>query len=98
MVNGNETATEPTLAPFCIYVIVLMLVLFIIFILYLYFFRKQGLKEGKKHRCDYCGEMMEVISDCCHAPVVERFLIGTCQKCGKECKIICSRCRKHIAG
>jgi hypothetical protein len=98
MVNGNETATETSFAPFCIYVIVLIIVLFIIFILYLYFFRKQGLREGKKHRCNYCGELVEVISDCCNSPVVERFLIGTCQKCKKECKIICSRCRKHIAG
>ncbi|MEE9152019.1 MAG: hypothetical protein V3U20_09340 [Thermoplasmata archaeon] len=92
--NGEDIG----LSELCVYTIVLALILIIIFIIYYLYFRAHGLKSGKKHRCNYCGELVDVISNCCHAPVIERFLIGVCQKCGKECKTICFRCRKHIAG
>lgn len=98
MTNGNETASEVPLEPFCVYIIVLIMILCIIFAIYLYYFQKKGLKRGKKHRCGFCGELVDVMSDCCNAPVVERFLMGVCQKCGKDCKIICTRCRKNISG
>jgi hypothetical protein len=92
--NGEDIG----LGALCVYALVLAFVLLMIFLIYYFYFKTHGLKRGKKHRCNYCGEMVDVMSDCCHAPVTEHFLIGACQKCGKECKIICSRCRKHIAG
>jgi hypothetical protein len=82
----------------CIYAIILVIILFIIFLIYLFYFRTYGLKSGRRHRCNYCGQLVEVVSDCCNAPITERFLIGVCQKCGKECKMICSRCRKSVTG
>jgi hypothetical protein len=82
----------------CVYLIVLALILFIIFIFYIFYFRKYGQKKGKKHRCNYCGQMVDVMSDCCNAPVREQFLESVCLKCGKNSKMLCSRCRKNIAG
>ena len=86
------------LGALCLYVIMLVIILFGIFLIYLFYFRKYGLRRGKKHRCNYCGQLVNVISDCHRAPITERFLVGVCQKCGKECEIICSVCRKPIIG
>lgn len=80
------------------YAIILLIILFIIFLVYLFYFRAYGLKRGKRHRCSYCGQLVDVISDCCHAPITEHFLISVCQKCGKECKMQCALCMKSITG
>ncbi|UCE74345.1 MAG: hypothetical protein JSV56_01205 [Methanomassiliicoccales archaeon] len=95
-INGN--GAEIDIGSLCVYVIVLAIILFILFLFYLFYFRAYGLKKGKKHRCNYCGQLVDVMSDCCHAPVKEHFLMGVCQKCGKDCKILCTVCRKNIAG
>ena len=39
---------------------------------------------GYQHPCRYCGHMVNVVSDCCHAPVYEGFPRATCSKCGKQ--------------
>ncbi len=97
-VGVNIAGGADGLGPLCLYAIILAVILFGIFLIYLFYFRAYGLKRGKKHRCNYCGQLVEVISDCCRAPITEHFLIGVCHKCGKECKISCSVCRKPIAG
>lgn len=86
------------LGNICIYIVVLAIILAILFILYLIFFSSYGIKKGKLHRCNYCGQNVEVMSDCCDGPVKEQFLISTCLNCGKDCKMLCARCKKKIAG
>lgn len=85
-----------SIGPLCMYAIVLGIILFGLFLIYLFYFRKYGIKIGKKHRCNYCGQLVGIVSDCCHAPVSEQFLIGMCQNCGKECRLLCSMCGKPL--
>jgi hypothetical protein len=91
-----DAGTDISVGPLCVYAIVLAFILFIIFLIYVFYFRKYGLKKGKKHRCNYCGQLVGIMSDCHHAPVTEQFLIGVCQSCGKECKLLCTQCGKPI--
>jgi hypothetical protein len=86
------------LGNICIYLVVLAIILFILFIIYLFYFSSYGVKKGKMHRCNFCGQMVDVISDCCNAPVKEQFLVSVCINCGKDCNMVCARCRKNIAG
>jgi hypothetical protein len=80
----------------CLYLIILGIVLVILYIsLYLYNRFHLG-KKTKQHPCKYCGHIQDVVSNCCHAPVVEKFMTGKCSKCGKECKVICSRCKRGL--
>lgn len=80
------------------YAIVLAIILFVVFLIYLFYYRKYGIRSGKRHRCSYCGQMVTIMSDCCKAQVVEQFLVGVCQNCGKECKLLCSMCGKPLMG
>ncbi len=52
----------------------------------------------RKHRCNYCGQMVDVVSDCCRAAVIEHFLVSECSECKKDCKILCIICKKKISG
>jgi hypothetical protein len=95
-VRISDAATDISVGELCIYAIILAAILIIIFIIYVIYFRKYGLKRGKKHRCNYCGQLVNIMSDCHNAPVTEQFLIGVCQACGQECKLICTQCGKPI--
>ncbi|KYK26933.1 MAG: hypothetical protein AYK23_00645 [Candidatus Proteinoplasmatales archaeon SG8-5] len=80
----------------CIYLIILGAILIGLYLgLYLYNKMLVG-KRRKQHPCRFCGHMVDAVSDCCSAPVVERFMTGKCTKCGKECKITCARCKRQL--
>jgi hypothetical protein len=53
--------------------------------------------KTRKHRCSYCGQMVDVVSNCCRAPVVEHFLISECVECKKDTKMVCSICKRRIS-
>lgn len=74
-------------------IIIVMLVLYLI----LYFYQRYlASKRLVQHLCDYCGHMVTVVSDCCHEAVKVRFMHGICLNCKKECKPVCSRCKRPI--
>lgn len=80
----------------CFYLIILGIIVLALYIglqIYIKMFANRGPKE---HPCRYCGHIVETVSDCCQAPVIERFGGGKCMKCGKETKIVCARCRRPI--
>ena len=53
-------------------------------------------KKPVQHLCDYCGHMVNVVSDCHHAPVRERFLHGICTECRRECRLMCAKCKRPV--
>jgi hypothetical protein len=80
----------------CTYLIILGVILIALYLgLYLYNKFLVG-KKTKQHPCRYCGHIVDAVSHCCHASVEERFMGGKCSKCGKECKIICARCKRPL--
>ena len=80
----------------CVYLIVLGAILLGLYLgLYIYNNYFVG-KKSKQHPCKYCGHMVDAVSDCCNAPVNERFMGGKCSNCGKECKVICTRCKRPL--
>ena len=80
----------------CIYLIVLGAILFGLYLaLYVYNKKIVG-KKRKQHPCKYCGHIVDAVSDCHQEPVEEKFMGGKCTSCGKECKIICARCKKQL--
>ena len=80
----------------CVYLIILGVILIGLYLgLYLYNTFLVG-KKSKQHPCKYCGHMVDAVSDCCNAPVKERFMGGKCSKCGKECRVICIRCKRPL--
>ena len=42
------------------------------------------------------GDMVDAVSDCCQAPVDEKFMAGRCTKCKSECRVICMKCRRPL--
>jgi hypothetical protein len=80
----------------CTYLVILAIILIGLYIgLYLYNKLLVG-KRAKQHPCRYCGHIVEAVSQCCNAPVEERFMGGRCSKCGKDCKTICARCKRPL--
>ncbi len=80
----------------CYYLLVLILILVILYVgLYLYQ-HFIGSKKTVQHICNYCGRMVDAVSDCCHAPVEERFLYGKCRSCGKKCTVVCKNCKRKF--
>ena len=89
--NGEEGGSL-----LCMYLIILGIIVLALY-LGLYVFTKFFAdKTAKQHPCRYCGHIVDSVSDCCQAPVQERFGGGKCMKCRKEAKIICSKCRRPI--
>ena len=80
----------------CLIIIALGIVLLALYLGLFVFNKYFAGKKAKQHPCKYCGHIVSVVSDCCHAPVQERFGGGKCTKCGDETKIICTRCRRPI--
>jgi hypothetical protein len=81
----------------CLYLIILGAILIGLYLgLYLYKKMLVG-KRRKQHPCKYCGHMVDAVSNCCNAPVEERFMAGKCTICGKECKVICARCKRQLS-
>jgi len=80
----------------CTYLVILAVILIALYIgLYLYNRFLVG-KKGKQHPCRYCGHIVDAVSQCCNAPVEEKFMAGRCSKCGKDCKTICIRCKRPL--
>ena len=53
-------------------------------------------KRPVQHLCRYCGRLVTAVSDCHHAPVKEEFLHGVCEACKKDCKLVCSTCKRPL--
>ena len=95
-VRGLPLQTDEGSDTICIYLIILGAILIGLYLgLYLYNRMLVG-KRRKQHPCRFCGHMVDAVSDCCNAPVVERFMTGKCNQCGKECKITCARCKRQL--
>ena len=89
----SESDTTPIPCPYIILVFIILLILYAALKLYQHFY---GSKKQRQHLCEYCGHMVNVVSNCCHAPVAERFLHGECQNCGKDCSLVCTRCKNRV--
>jgi len=80
----------------CTYLIILGVILVALYLgLYLYNRIVVG-KKQKQHPCKYCGHMVDAVSQCCGAPVQEKFMGGICSKCGKETKTVCAICKREL--
>lgn len=80
----------------CTYLIILAVILVGLYVA-LYIYNKMVIgKKPKQHPCKYCGHMVNAVSQCCGAPVEERFMGGKCSKCGKETKTICNSCKREL--
>jgi hypothetical protein len=83
--------------PFTCVVVISVVGLILIILLAMYAYQKYvASKRPVQHLCDYCGHMVNVVSDCHHAPVKEKFLHGICQDCKKECRLVCARCKRPV--
>ena len=80
----------------CIYVAVIFIIVLIIAAFFYVYQRTIGRWNAQPRHCKYCGKIVEVMSECCHARVAEKFPYNICKSCKKECGIICSRCKKPI--
>ena len=89
-----QATPSPSLACWIIAVIIILM---LVFYLILYFYQKHlASKRLVQHLCDYCGHMVTVVSDCCHEPVKVSFMRGTCLECRKDCRLVCSKCKRPI--
>ena len=80
----------------CTYLIILAVILIALY-LGLFIYNKMVVgKKQKQHPCKYCGHMVNAVSQCCSAPVEEKFMAGKCSKCGKETKTICATCKRDL--
>lgn len=81
----------------CLLIIIVFLIFLAFYIVVFLYLKFQKRKERHMHECDYCGRMVYVISNCCHAPVGERFPKYICLKCKKACELLCVRCKSHLS-
>jgi hypothetical protein len=88
--------TEGEMDGICIYAIALVIILAALYAALFLYQRFYASKRRRQHPCRFCGQMVNVLSDCCRAPVNEGFPRATCSKCGKQTKMVCSQCRKGI--
>ena len=80
----------------CNYLIILGIILLALYIaLYLYNKVVVG-KKVKQHPCQYCGHMVNAVSQCCMAPVEEKFMAARCSKCGKSTRTVCAICKREL--
>ena len=79
----------------CTYLIILGVILVVLY-LGLFIYNKMVVgRRQKQHPCKYCGHMVSAVSQCCGAPVEEKFMGGRCSKCGKETKTVCAICKRE---
>jgi hypothetical protein len=79
----------------CVYIVVLMVILVVLYVSLFIYQRFFARKRRRQHACRYCGHMVNVVSDCCHAPVYESFPRATCSKCGQATKMLCAICKRQ---
>lgn len=92
-----EAALQTDSSPFTCEVLFLVVGFLLLILLALYAWQRHVMsKQPVQHLCDYCGHMVNVVSDCHHAPVKEKFLHGICQECKKECRLVCARCKNPV--
>ena len=80
----------------CLTVALIIGVLVLILAILLAYQRHVARKRPVQHLCDYCGRLVIAVSDCHHAPVREEFLHGVCQECKKDCRLVCSTCKRPV--
>ncbi|HEY5539152.1 MAG TPA: hypothetical protein VIL58_06405 [Thermoplasmata archaeon] len=80
----------------CIVVGAILGVLIVILLGLMAYQRYVASRRPVQHLCDYCGHMVSAVSDCHHAPVREKFLRGMCLECRKDCRLVCSTCKRPV--
>lgn len=80
----------------CTYLIVLGILLLVLYISLFIYNRWVVGKKVRQHPCKYCGHMVNAVSQCCSAPVEERFMAGRCSKCGKPTRTVCATCKRDL--
>ncbi len=80
----------------CTYLIVLGILLLVLYISLFIYNRWVVGKKVRQHPCKYCGHMVNAVSQCCGAPVEERFMAGRCSKCGKPTRTVCATCKRDL--
>lgn len=86
----------PEGSPTCWFILAVIGILILLYILLYFYQRRMAEQKPVEHLCDYCGHMVSAVSDCHHAPVKERFLHGVCLECRKECRLVCTRCKRPL--
>jgi hypothetical protein len=80
----------------CTYLIILGILLLVLYIGLFIYNRMVVGKKVRQHPCRYCGHMVNAVSQCCGAPVEERFMAGRCSKCGKSARTVCATCKREL--
>jgi hypothetical protein len=80
----------------CSYLIILGVILLVLYVA-LYIYNKVIVgKRVKQHPCKFCGHMVNAVSQCCAAPVEEKFMAAKCSKCGKPTRTVCATCKRDL--
>lgn len=80
----------------CVAVGLIIGILVLVLLALMAYQRYAARKRPVGHLCRYCGRLVTAVSDCHHAPVREAFLHGTCQTCKKDCRLVCSTCKRPL--
>ena len=96
MPSFSPFQTEGSASIACWIIAVVILIMIVLYVVLYLYQRRLASKRLVQHLCDYCGHMVTVISDCCHAPVRVSFMHGVCMNCKKECHVVCNRCKRPI--
>ncbi len=80
----------------CVAVAIIIGLLVLVLAILMAYQRYVARKRPVQHLCSYCGRLVIAVSDCHHAPVREEFLHGVCQECKKDCKLVCSTCKRPL--
>ena len=91
-----DITEEEGYGELCIYFAILVVILLVLYVL-LYVYNKLIIgKKVKQHPCRYCGHMVNAVSNCCSAPVEEKFMAAKCSKCGKPTRTVCATCKRDL--
>ncbi len=97
---GVPWASLPLQAPEgslqCVTVALIIGLLVLVLAILMAYQRYIASKKPVVHLCDYCGRLVNVVSDCHHAPVREEFLHGVCLECKKDCRLVCATCKRPV--
>ena len=80
----------------CLYLILLVIVVVSLYVAYFLYRHFIGRWQPTPRYCNYCGQVVEPMSDCCQAVVDDQALPPLCAGCGNNCALICSQCKKPI--
>lgn len=89
-----DQATEGSLQCLTVALIVGLLVL--VLAILMAYQRYVARRRPVQHVCTYCGRLVNVVSDCHHAPVRERFPRGVCLACKEDCRLVCATCGRPV--